>query len=162
MKNKIVLLIFLLCTFVTYSQNYNNVKNITTTEQEKLFFIDYTATKAQQTVSDNSVYILQEGADNASFVKIKAQESGIDVQQYGNDNVVDIDVKAQKVEERVIQNGDRNIFRDYDHMNKPYHGVDVYQEGENQSIYMNGNNGIIKKLQIKQIGNDKTIYINNF
>lgn len=64
MKNKIVLLIFLLCTFVTYSQNYNNVKNITTTEQEKLFFIDYTATKAQQTVSDNSVYILQEGADN--------------------------------------------------------------------------------------------------
>lgn len=157
MKMYIYLAVF--CISVGYAQNYND--NSTVKTQDEIFFIDYTAVTAKKSVN-NLVLVNQNGHLNSSDVAIKANESVVEIQQIGNENSVKVDVVADKVEERVIQVGDRNVFKDFNHMNKKYHGVDVYQEGENQRIYLRGNNSIMQKLKIKQIGDHKTIRINNY
>lgn len=159
MINYICILICCVAGGFSFAQNYSNDK--VTVEQDKLLFIDYTAINNKE-LQDNLVYINQQGNYNQSKVVIKANESTIEVQQIGNKNSVDIDVVAQKIEEQIIQIGDDNIYKDYNHLNKKYHGVDVFQKGDNQSIYLNGNNSISQKIKIKLIGNDKTIYINNY
>lgn len=159
MKNLICIGLFCAIGLFCNAQNYSNDRS--SGVEEKLLFIDYTVTNTKKT-TDNLVLINQQGKYNVSKITIKADKSFVDVQQIGNKNSVDVDVVADKVEERIIQIGNNNVFEDYNHLNKKFHNVDVYQNGNNQSIYMNGNNNIIEKLKIKQIGNNKTIRINNY
>ena len=159
MKNYTYILLCCIIGTFSFAQNYNNDK--ISVVEEKLLFIDYTAAKVKD-IPDNLVRINQLGSYNISKVAIKANESTVEVQQIGNENSVDIDISANKVEEKIIQIGNKNVYQDYNHLNKRYHGVDVYQKGDNQSIYLNGSNSISEKIKIKQIGSYKTIRINSY
>jgi minor curlin subunit len=165
MKKRIYILLGCFGLLFCNAQNYNNDK--VTLEQEKLLFIDYTATENTENTAKTSNYkniilVNQQGSSNFSDVKIKAKNSDVEIQQIGDKNSVTINVEAEKVQEKILQIGDGNVFRDYNHLNMDYHGVNILQEGNNQNIYMNGNNSIIQKLKITQTGNNKTIYINNY
>ncbi|MGB0896800.1 MAG: hypothetical protein ACPGU9_04495 [Flavobacteriaceae bacterium] len=159
MKSIVSIVFCCLMTTMVIAQNYTNEER--SIVEDKLLFIDYTATKTNEPI-DNFVRVNQQGKYNVSKLTIKANKSNVNVQQIGNENLVDVDVVAQVVEEKIVQIGDKNIFEDHNHLNKRYHGVDVYQNGNNQKILMNGNNTIVEKIKIKQVGNYKTIHINNF
>lgn len=161
MKNYIHIIMCWMVGAFCFAQNYNNDK--VTIVQEKLLFIDYTASTSINKESPNSlIFINQQGKYNHSNVIVKSKKSNVEIQQIGNKNQVDIDVVADKVDEKIIQIGDENIFKDFNHLNKRYHGIDVFQKGDNQSIYLNGKNSISERIKIKQIGRDKTIHINNY
>lgn len=144
-----------------YTQNYNDSK--TNLEQEKNMYLNFMNTdlKASSNLS-NIVYVSQQGANNLSEIKTKALKSSVKVIQKGDDNTALIDVKAMVIKEKIIQIGNGNFFKDYNHLNKPFHNVSVLQHGNNQKILVNGVNSISKELIIKQFGNDKIIYVNNF
>jgi len=108
------------------------------------------------------VYVRQQGINNLSEIKIKASKAIVKVRQNGNDNTALINVHAKVINEKVVQIGNGNLFKDYNHLNKPFHSVNVYQQGDNQKILVNGINSISKELIIKQFGNDKIMYVNNF
>lgn len=144
-----------------YSQNYNESSVVL--EQERMLYSNYLKNESiiKKELS-NVVFITQQGKDNISRINIKAQKSNINVSQKGNKNKVDIDVRARVVNERVVQIGSGNIYQDYNRFNNKSHKMDVYQEGNNQKIFVNGANSISKDLKIIQKGNYKTIFINNF
>jgi len=144
-----------------YTQNYN--ENNVVLEQEHMLYSNYLKNESilKKDLS-NVVFITQQGKDNISRINIKAQKSSIDVNQKGNDNKVNIDVHARVIDESISQIGSGNIFQDYNHFNNRLHKIDVYQEGHNQRIFVNGANSISKDLKIIQKGNYKTIFINNF
>lgn len=144
-----------------YAQNYNDSK--TNLEQEKNMYLNFVNTdlKANSKLS-NIVYVSQQGTNNLSEIKTKALKADVRIVQKGNDNTALIDVRAKVIKEKVVQIGNGNFFKDYNHLNKPFHNVNVHQQGNNQKILVNGVNSISKELIIKQFGNDKIMYVNNF
>lgn len=144
-----------------YAQNYNESNVIL--EQERLLYTDFLkSTLNSKKDLSNVVFITQQGKNNVSNIKVKAQKSDVKVRQKGDENKVEIDVYAKYIDEDVTQIGSGNIFKDYNHFNKQLHKIKVHQEGDNQRIYVSGTNSISKELKIIQKGNDKTIFINNF
>lgn len=144
-----------------YAQNYTESNVIL--EQERMLYSNYLNNESiLKKDLNNVVFITQQGKDNISRINVKSQKSNINVDQKGNDNKVNIDVHARVVNENIIQIGSRNEFQDYNRFNNKSHKMDVYQEGNNQRIYVNGSNNISRDLKIIQKGNYKTIFINNF
>ena len=156
--------VILLCCFgfvIGYAQNYNESK--VELEQERMLYSSFLKNESNLKKDiNNIVFITQLGRNNISKINIKAQQSNVKVNQKGNENKVSIDVYARVIEESVIQIGTGNLFYDYNHFNNKLHKMDVYQEGNNQRIFVNGTNSISKNLKIIQKGNYKTIFINNF
>jgi len=143
-----------------YAQNYNDSK--TNLEQESLH-LDFVNTDLKATNSlSNIVYVSQQGTNNLSEIKTKAIKSNVKIVQKGDDNIALIDVRAKVIKEKVVQIGNGNFFKDYNHLNKPFHKVNVHQHGNKQKLLVNGTNSISKELIIKQFGNDKIMYVNNF
>jgi|GEM_PF-3106996 len=161
MKTINTLILCFLGFFLGYTQNYNESNVVL--EQERMLYSNYLKKESiLKKDLTNVVFIAQQGKDNISRINIKAQQSNISVSQKGNENKVNIDVHARVVNETIIQIGSGNIFQDYNHFNNKSHKMDVYQEGNNQRIFVNGANSISKDLKIIQKGNYKTIFINNF
>lgn len=168
-KTKIVLIFCLFWVSVFFAQNYSEeskefTQNI---KQEQLLYLDQIAL-TNKTINNkayllhNAVYIIQEGNSNTANVSIEADKSEVSVLQNGNRNEVLLDLKADVVYENVVQIGDDLYFADINKLGNKKHQVDVYQKGRNQKIIMNGINTISEKMKIKQIGTNKTIYINSF
>jgi len=144
-----------------YAQNYNDSK--TNLEQKRNLYLDFGNTDLKGTNNlSNIIYVSQQGTNNLSEIKTKALKSNVKVIQKGDDNTALIDVRAKVIKEKVVQIGNENFFKDYNHLNKPFHHVNVHQHGNNQKILVNGVNSISKELIIKQFGNDKIMYVNNF
>jgi len=144
-----------------YAQNYNDSK--TNLEQKRNLYLDFGNTDLKGTNNlSNIIYVSQQGTNNLSEIKTKALKSNVKVIQKGDDNTALIDVRAKVIKEKVVQIGNGNFFKDYNHLNKPFHHVNVHQHGNNQKILVNGVNSISKELIIKQFGNDKIMYVNNF
>jgi len=144
----------------SFAQNY--VDNKIILEQEKLMHIDLLNHDGIKKSSQNMVFINQEGSNNFSEVKIKAQKSDVKVFQYGDGNYTLIDVHAKNIKEKVVQIGTDNSFIDINHLNHDNHNVDIYQNGSKQKIIMNGVNTITKGLKIKLVGDRKMMFINNY
>lgn len=161
MKTINTLILCCLGFILGYAQNYNESNVVL--EQERMLYSNYLKNESilKKDLS-NVVFITQQGKNNISRINVKAQRSNINVNQKGNKNKVDIDVHASTVNESIVQIGSGNIYHDYNHFNSKSHKMDVYQEGNNQKIFVNGTNSISKNLKIIQKGNYKTIFINNF
>lgn len=120
------------------------------------------AENQRSSIIQNEVFINQTGDFNETHIRVKANNSTIDLLQNGNSNVALLDLTANDLSNKIVQNGDQN--RLYNFSNNPAQNqkMNIIQNGVNQDITIFGSNSLSENLIINMQGNDRSIIVRNF
>ncbi|MCT8338519.1 hypothetical protein MG296_00495 [Flavobacteriaceae bacterium TK19130] len=164
-----------ICMFIIsvgMAQNDNSATETTElssfdTNQSRLNFLasqenSQRANQNNAVQDENSVFIRQVGDYNTAVSRTQSQQSDVDIIQLGDRNYSYLNLNATTIENRVVQNGDDNIFMDFGVFRSQYHGTEVIQDGDNQTFTRFGSNSISEKLKVNMQGDDSSIIIRNF
>jgi len=113
-------------------------------------------------LESNSVYIGQIGSGNLVNAFFESKRSEVEITQQGNGNNILLAIDTNTYDGDITQKGNNNFFSEY--TSSPNYKLEhnVGQIGNNNNLVIHGSNSLSEKIDVKILGDSKTIIIRNF